>query len=185
MRFWTRKTIAEIVAKWTGIPVTKIARVGEGAATQARGGLGKRVIGQKEARQLLQCGASRARRTAGSESSYGSFIFLGHTGVGKTRRETLGEFLFDDDGRWCRLDMSEYMEKHAVARMMCAAGYVGYEEGGQLTEAIRRRPIRDPVRRNREGASGWFQHPAADSRRRPSHRFTGADGGLQEHRTDQ
>ena len=89
----------------------------------------------------------------------GSFIFLGPTGVGKTElARALAQFLFDDEHAMIRIDMSEYQEKHTVARLVGAPpGYVGYEEGGQLTEAVRRRPYsRDPVRRNREGASRMF-----------------------------
>ncbi len=96
----------------------------------------------------------------------GSFIFLGPTGVGKTETaRALAEFLFDDEHAMVRIDMSEYMEKHAVARLIGAPpGYVGYEEGGQLTEAVRRRPYcGDPVRRDREGAPGRVQHSACRS----------------------
>ena len=106
----------------------------------------------------------------------GSFIFLGPTGVGKTETaRALAEFLFDDERAMVRLDMSEYMEKHAVARLIGAPpGYVGYEEGGQLTEAVRRRPVqRGPVRRDREGAPRRVQRAAADPRRRPADRQPG------------
>src|SRR5216117_1908673 len=125
--------IAEIVSKWTGIPVTKMLEEE----------LGRRVIGQKEALAAVAHAVRRAR--AGLQDPHrptGSFIFLGPTGVGKTETaRALAEFLFDDEKALVRLDMSEYMEKHAVARMIGAPpGYVGYEEGGQLTEAIRRRP---------------------------------------------
>jgi ATP-dependent Clp protease ATP-binding subunit ClpB len=135
--------IAEIVAKWTGIPVTKMLESERGRLTRLEAELGQRVIGQPEALAAVANAVRRAR--AGLQDPNrptGSFIFLGPTGVGKTETaRALAEFLFDDEKAMVRLDMSEYMEKHAVARMIGAPpGYVGYEEGGQLTEAIRRRP---------------------------------------------
>jgi ATP-dependent Clp protease ATP-binding subunit ClpB len=135
--------IAEIVAKWTGIPVTKMLESERGRLTRLEGELGRRVVGQPEALAAVANAVRRAR--AGLQDPNrptGSFIFLGPTGVGKTETaRALAEFLFDDEKAMVRLDMSEYMEKHAVARMIGAPpGYVGYEEGGQLTEAIRRRP---------------------------------------------
>ena len=114
----------------------------------------------------------------------GSFIFLGPTGVGKTETaRALAEFLFDDEHAMVRIDMSEYMEKHAVARLIGAPpGYVGYEEGGQLTEAVRRRPYSVMLFDEIEKAHpGRVQHPAADSRRRPAHRFAGPHGRFPEH----
>src|SRR5256886_1435402 len=135
--------IAEIVAKWTGIPVTKMLESERERLTRLEGELGRRVIGQPEALAAVANAVRRAR--AGLQDPNrptGSFIFLGPTGVGKTgTARALAEFLFDDERPMVRLDMSEYMEKHAVARLIGAPpGYVGYEEGGQLTEAIRRRP---------------------------------------------
>jgi ATP-dependent Clp protease ATP-binding subunit ClpB len=135
--------IAQIVAKWTGIPVTKMLESDRQRLTRLEAELGKRVIGQPEALAAVANAVRRAR--AGMQDPNrptGSFIFLGPTGVGKTETaRALAEFLFDDERAMVRLDMSEYMEKHAVARMIGAPpGYVGYEEGGQLTEAIRRRP---------------------------------------------
>ena len=135
--------IAEIVAKWTGIPVTKMLESERGRLTRLEAELERRVIGQPEALAAVANAVRRAR--AGLQDPNrptGSFIFLGPTGVGKTETaRALAEFLFDDEKALVRLDMSEYMEKHAVARMIGAPpGYVGYEEGGQLTEAIRRRP---------------------------------------------
>jgi ATP-dependent Clp protease ATP-binding subunit ClpB len=135
--------VAEVVAKWTGVPVTKML---EGEMHKLLGmeeRLRQRVIGQDEALQAVANAVRRAR--AGLQDPnrpVGSFIFLGPTGVGKTETaRALAEFLFDDERSMVRLDMSEYMEKHAVARMIGAPpGYVGYEEGGQLTEAVRRRP---------------------------------------------
>ncbi|HWZ27824.1 MAG TPA: ATP-dependent chaperone ClpB [Gemmatimonadales bacterium] len=135
--------IAEIVAKWTGIPVTRMLESEKVRLTKLEEELGRRVVGQPEALAAVANAVRRAR--AGLQDPHrptGSFIFLGPTGVGKTETaRALAEFLFDDERAMVRLDMSEYMEKHAVARMIGAPpGYVGYEEGGQLTEAIRRRP---------------------------------------------
>jgi len=135
--------IAEIVSKWTGIPVSKMLESERARLTHLEDELARRVIGQPEALAAVSNAVRRAR--AGLQDPNrptGSFIFLGPTGVGKTETaRALAEFLFDDEKALVRLDMSEYMEKHAVARMIGAPpGYVGYEEGGQLTEAIRRRP---------------------------------------------
>jgi len=135
--------VAEVVAKWTGIPVSKMLEGELQKLVTMEERLGKRVIGQEEALKAVADAVRRAR--AGLQDPnrpIGSFIFLGPTGVGKTETaRALAEFLFDDEHAMIRLDMSEYMEKHAVARMIGAPpGYVGYEEGGQLTEAIRRRP---------------------------------------------
>src|SRR5213595_3958671 len=135
--------IAEIVAKWTGIPVSKMLESERERLTRLEAELERRMIGQPEALAAVANAVRRAR--AGLQDPNrptGSFIFLGPTGVGKTETaRALAEFLFDDEKALVRLDMSEYMEKHAVARMIGAPpGYVGYEEGGQLTEAIRRRP---------------------------------------------
>jgi ATP-dependent Clp protease ATP-binding subunit ClpB len=135
--------VAEVVAKWTGVPVSKMLEGEMQKLVQMEGNLGKRVIGQTEALEAVANAVRRAR--AGLQDPnrpVGSFIFLGPTGVGKTETaRALAEFLFDDERAMVRLDMSEYMEKHAVARMIGAPpGYVGYEEGGQLTEAVRRRP---------------------------------------------
>ncbi|HUS12116.1 MAG TPA: AAA family ATPase, partial [Pyrinomonadaceae bacterium] len=135
--------VAEVVAKWTGIPVSKMLEGEVQKLVTMEDRLSKRVIGQGEALKAVADAVRRAR--AGLQDPnrpIGSFIFLGPTGVGKTETaRALAEFLFDDEHAMIRLDMSEYMEKHAVARMIGAPpGYVGYEEGGQLTEAIRRRP---------------------------------------------
>ena len=135
--------IAEIVSKWTGIPVTKMLESEKARLLKLEDELAKRVIGQREAVTAVANAVRRAR--AGLQDPNrptGSFIFLGPTGVGKTETaKALAEFLFDDERALVRIDMSEYMEKHAVARLIGAPpGYVGFEEGGQLTEAIRRRP---------------------------------------------
>ena len=135
--------IAEIVAKWTGIPVTRMLESEKARLTKLDQELAKRVIGQTEAVEAVANAVRRSR--AGLQDPnrpIGSFIFLGPTGVGKTETaRALAEFLFDDEHAMVRIDMSEYMEKHAVARLIGAPpGYIGYEEGGQLTEAVRRRP---------------------------------------------
>jgi ATP-dependent Clp protease ATP-binding subunit ClpB len=135
--------VAEVVAKWTGIPVSRMLEGEMQKLVTMETRLADRVIGQEEALTAVANAVRRAR--AGLQDPnrpIGSFIFLGPTGVGKTETaRALAEFLFDDERAMIRLDMSEYMEKHAVARMIGAPpGYVGYEEGGQLTEAVRRRP---------------------------------------------
>jgi len=135
--------VAEVVAKWTGVPVSKMLEGEMQKLVSMEENLRKRVIGQDEGLMAVANAVRRAR--AGLQDPnrpVGSFIFLGPTGVGKTETaRALAEFLFDDERALVRLDMSEYMEKHAVARMIGAPpGYVGYEEGGQLTEAVRRRP---------------------------------------------
>jgi ATP-dependent Clp protease ATP-binding subunit ClpB len=135
--------IAEVVAKWTGIPVTRMMESERERLTKLEDELAQRVIGQRAAVTAVANAVRRSR--AGLQDPnrpIGSFIFLGPTGVGKTETaRALADFLFDDERAMVRLDMSEYMEKHAVARLIGAPpGYVGYEEGGQLTEAIRRRP---------------------------------------------
>ncbi|MHB1311809.1 MAG: ATP-dependent chaperone ClpB [Gemmatimonadaceae bacterium] len=139
----TADDIAEIVAKWTGIPVTRMMESEKERLTKLDQELAHRVVGQGEAVRAVANAVRRSR--AGLQDPnrpIGSFIFLGPTGVGKTETaRALAEFLFDDEQAMTRIDMSEYMEKHAVARLIGAPpGYVGYEEGGQLTEAIRRRP---------------------------------------------
>ena len=135
--------IAEIVARWTGIPVSRMLEGERERLTRLESLLSERVIGQTEAVRAVANAVRRSR--AGLQDPnrpIGSFIFLGPTGVGKTETaRALAEFLFDDEHAMVRIDMSEYMEKHAVARLIGAPpGYVGYEEGGQLTEAVRRRP---------------------------------------------
>ncbi|CAN5612089.1 hypothetical protein BH10BAC5_BH10BAC5_01950 [soil metagenome] len=135
--------IAEIVSKWTGIPVTKMLESERAKLVHMEGNIEKRVIGQNEAVQAVSNAIRRSRAGLQDESKpIGSFIFLGTTGVGKTElARALAEFLFDDEKAMVRIDMSEYMEKFSVSRLIGAPpGYVGYEEGGQLTEAVRRRP---------------------------------------------
>jgi ATP-dependent Clp protease ATP-binding subunit ClpB len=135
--------IAEIVSKWTGIPVSKMLESERERLTRLEDELGQRVVGQRAALTAVSNAVRRSRAGLQDQNRpLGSFIFLGPTGVGKTETaRALAEFLFDDERALVRLDMSEYMEKHSVARMIGAPpGYVGYEEGGQLTEAVRRRP---------------------------------------------
>lgn len=135
--------IAEIVAKWTGIPVNRLLEGEREKLVKMEERLGQRVVGQKEAIEAVSRAVRRARAGIGDPNRpIGSFIFLGPTGVGKTElAKALAEFLFDDENAMVRLDMSEFMEKHAVARLIGAPpGYVGYEEGGYLTEAVRRKP---------------------------------------------
>jgi ATP-dependent Clp protease ATP-binding subunit ClpB len=139
----TADDVAEIVAKWTGIPVSRMMEGERERLTRLEQLLTERVVGQNEAVRAVSNAVRRSR--AGLQDPnrpIGSFIFLGPTGVGKTETaRALAEFLFDDEHAMVRIDMSEYMEKHAVARLIGAPpGYVGYEEGGQLTEAVRRRP---------------------------------------------
>ncbi|HEY0777967.1 MAG TPA: AAA family ATPase, partial [Gemmatirosa sp.] len=139
----TADDIAEVVAKWTGIPVTRMLEGERERLTKLDQELAQRVVGQQEAVEAVANAVRRSR--AGLQDPnrpIGSFIFLGPTGVGKTETaRALAEFLFDDEQAMVRIDMSEYMEKHAVSRLIGAPpGYVGYDEGGQLTEAVRRRP---------------------------------------------
>ena len=139
----TNEDIAEVVAKWTGIPVTKMLQSEREKLLQLETVLHKRVVGQNEAIQAVSDAIRRSR--AGLQDVHrpiGSFLFLGTTGVGKTElAKTLASYLFDDENAMTRIDMSEYQEQHAVSRLVGAPpGYVGYDEGGQLTEAVRRRP---------------------------------------------
>ncbi len=135
--------IARIVSKWTGIPVSKMLEGEIQKLTQMESRLNARVVGQDEALTVVANAIRRSRAgLADPKRPIGSFIFLGPTGVGKTETaRALAEFLFDDEAAMVRIDMSEYMEKHAVSRLIGAPpGYIGFDEGGQLTEAVRRRP---------------------------------------------
>jgi ATP-dependent Clp protease ATP-binding subunit ClpB len=139
----TADHVAQVVSRWTGIPVDKMLEGEKEKLLRMEAQLGKRVIGQAEAVKAVSTAVRRAR--AGLQDPHrpiGSFMFLGPTGVGKTElTKALAEYLFDDETALLRIDMSEYMEKHSVARLIGAPpGYVGYEEGGTLTEAVRRRP---------------------------------------------
>ena len=136
--------VAQVVARWTGIPVTRLLEGESQKLLRLEEHLHQRVVGQDEAVVAVADAVIRARSGLGDpQRPIGSFLFLGPTGVGKTElARALAEFLFDDEQAMVRLDMSEYMEKHAVSRLIGAPpGYVGYEEGGQLTEAVRRRPF--------------------------------------------
>jgi ATP-dependent Clp protease ATP-binding subunit ClpB len=139
----TEEDIAEVVSSWTGIPVSRLQESQREKLVHMEDRLGERVIGQREAIKAVSNAVRRARAGLQDENRpIGSFIFLGPTGVGKTElARALAEFLFDDENAMIRIDMSEYMEKHTVARLVGAPpGYVGYEEGGQLSEAVRRKP---------------------------------------------
>ena len=139
----TADHVAQVVSRWTGVPVDRMLEGEKEKLLRMEDALAKRVIGQQEAVRAVSTAVRRAR--AGLQDPHrpiGSFMFLGPTGVGKTElTKALAEYLFDDENALIRIDMSEYMEKHAVARLIGAPpGYVGYEEGGALTEAVRRRP---------------------------------------------
>jgi ATP-dependent Clp protease ATP-binding subunit ClpB len=139
----TEEDIAKVVAAWTGIPVSRMLEGEREKLVKMEERLEQRVVGQKEALEAVANAVRRSRSGLQEPNRpIGSFIFLGPTGVGKTETaRALAEFLFDDENAMVRLDMSEYMEKHTVARLIGAPpGYVGYEEGGQLSEAVRRRP---------------------------------------------
>ncbi|MDP0490162.1 MAG: ATP-dependent chaperone ClpB [Verrucomicrobiota bacterium JB023] len=139
----TEEDIARVVASWTGIPVSRLQEGERSKLVNMESRLGERVIGQRKAIDAVSNAVRRARAGLQDENRpIGSFLFLGPTGVGKTElSKALAEFLFDDEGAIIRIDMSEYMEKHAVARLIGAPpGYVGYEEGGQLSEHVRRKP---------------------------------------------
>ena len=139
----TREDIAEVIAKWTGVPVTKLMQGEREKLLHLEEELHKRVVGQEEAIVAVSDAIRRSRAgLQDPKKPIGSFLFLGTTGVGKTElAKALAEYLFDDENAMTRIDMSEYQEKHAVSRLVGAPpGYVGYDEGGQLTEAVRRRP---------------------------------------------
>ncbi len=135
--------IAEVVASWTGIPTGRLLEGETGKLLRMEDAIGRRLIGQRSAVTAVADAVRRARAgISDPDRPTGSFLFLGPTGVGKTElARALAEFLFDDERAMVRIDMSEYSEKHSVARLVGAPpGYVGYDEGGQLTEAVRRRP---------------------------------------------
>jgi len=139
----TRDDIAEVVAKWTGIPVTKMLQSDREKLLHLEDELHHRIVGQEEAIVAVSDAVRRSRAgLQDSKKPMGTFLFLGTTGVGKTElAKALAEYLFDDENSMTRIDMSEYQERHAVSRLVGAPpGYVGYEEGGQLTEAVRRKP---------------------------------------------
>jgi ATP-dependent Clp protease ATP-binding subunit ClpB len=137
------EAIASIISRWTNIPVKKMLQADKDKILNVEDELNKDVVGQTKATHAVSCAIKRNKAgLSDTNSPIGSFLFLGPTGVGKTQTaKTLAKFLFDSEDAMIRIDMSEYMEKHAVSRLVGAApGYVGYEEGGQLTEAVRRKP---------------------------------------------
>lgn len=139
----TGDDIANIVSKWTGIPVDNMMHSEKEKLLNMENEIGRRVIGQKDAIEAISNAVRRSRSgVQDTNKPFGSFLFLGPTGVGKTElAKALAEFLFDDQSALLRFDMSEYMEKHSVSKLIGAPpGYVGYEQGGRLTEAVRRRP---------------------------------------------
>jgi ATP-dependent Clp protease ATP-binding subunit ClpB len=139
----TREDIAEVVAKWTGIPVVKMLQGEREKLLRLEDELHKRVVGQEEAIEAVSDAVRRSRAgLQDMKKPVGTFLFLGTTGVGKTElAKALAEYLFDDENAMTRIDMSEYQERHSVSRLVGAPpGYVGYDEGGQLTEAVRRKP---------------------------------------------
>ena len=139
----TREDIAEVVAKWTGIPVMKMLQGEREKLLKLEDELHKRVVGQEEAIEAVSDAVRRSRAgLQDMKKPVGTFLFLGTTGVGKTElAKALAEYLFDDENAMTRIDMSEYQERHSVSRLVGAPpGYIGYEEGGQLTEAVRRKP---------------------------------------------
>ena len=139
----TPQDIAEVVAKWTGIPVNKMLESEKEKLLRIEGEIHKRVVGQDHAIQAVADAVRRSRAGLSNEKRpIGSFLFMGTTGVGKTElAKALAEFLFNDENMITRIDMSEYQERHTVSRLVGAPpGYVGYDEGGQLTEAVRRKP---------------------------------------------
>ena len=181
----TAEHVASVVSRWTGVPVEKMLEGERDKLLRMEDNLRRRVVGQEEALRAVADAVRRAR--AGLQDAnrpIGSFLFLGPTGVGKTELcKALAEFLFDDDAAMQRIDMSEYMEKHSVARMIGAPpGYIGYEEGGALTEAVRRRPYQvilfDEVEKAHPDV---FNVLLAGARRRPADRRPGAHGRFPQH----
>ena len=178
----TADDIAEVISAWTGIPAGRMLQGESQKLLQMEQVLGARLIGQSKAVAAVSDAVRRARAgISDPDRPTGSFLFLGPTGVGKTElAKALADFLFDDERAMVRIDMSEYSEKHSVSRLVGAPpGYVGYEEGGQLTEAVRRRAVfGGAAGRGGEGASGGFRHPAPGARRRPPHRRPGPHRGF-------
>ncbi len=178
----TAEDIAEVVGKWTGIPVTRLLEGEREKLVHMEKRIHERLVGQDEAVTAVADAVRRSRAgLSDTARPIGSFLFLGPTGVGKTElARALAEFLFDDETAMVRIDMSEYIEKHTVSRLIGAPpGYVGYEEGGQLTEAVRRRPYQvilfDEIEKAHHDV---FNVPPSSPRRRPSHRRSGTHGGF-------
>ncbi len=180
--------VADVVSSWTGIPAGRLLEGETGKLLRMEDELGHRIVGQAQAVQAVSDAVRRARAgVADPDRPTGSFLFLGPTGVGKTElAKALAAFLFDDERAMIRIDMSEYSEKHSVARLVGAPpGYVGYEEGGQLTEAVRRRPycviLLDEVEKAHPEVFDILLQVLDDGR---VHRRPGPDGGLPEHDPD-
>ena len=178
----TADDIAEVISAWTGIPAGRMLQGESQKLLQMEQVLGSRLIGQSKAVTAVSDAVRRARAgISDPDRPTGSFLFLGPTGVGKTElAKALADFLFDDERAMIRIDMSEYSEKHSVSRLVGAPpGYVGYDEGGQLTEAVRRRPysvvLLDEVEKAHPEV---FDILLAGVRRRPAHRRAGPHGGL-------
>ncbi len=180
--------IATVVARWTGIPVNTMLEGETAKLLRMEEELHRRVVGQDEAIGAVADALRRARSgLKNPRRPIGSFIFLGSSGVGKTElAKALAQFLFDDEDALVRIDMSEYQERHTVSRMFGAPpGYVGYDEGGQLTEAVRRRPYRvilfDEIEKaHPEVWNALLQIPG----RWPAHRWSGPCSRFPQHRAD-
>jgi ATP-dependent Clp protease ATP-binding subunit ClpC len=179
--------IAEVLASWTGIPVFKLTEEETAKLLRMEDELHKRIVGQDNAIHSVSQAIRRTRAgLKDPKRPSGSFIFLGPSGVGKTElSRTLAEFLFGDEDALIALDMSEYMEKHTVSRLIGSPpGYIGYEEGGQLTEAVRRKPFSvvlfDEIEKAHPDVFNTLLHPGG----RAAHRRPGPHGRLQEHRAD-
>ena len=180
--------VAEVVARWTGIPVSRLMESEVEKLVHMEERLHERVIGQQEAVEAVSNALRRSRAgLQDPDRPIGTFLFMGPTGVGKTElARALAEFMFDSEQAMVRIDMSEYMEKHSVSRLVGAPpGYVGYDEGGQLTEAVRRRPysvvLLDEIEKaQRRG----LQRAAPADGRRPPHRRPGPHRELHQHRGD-
>jgi ATP-dependent Clp protease ATP-binding subunit ClpB len=182
----SEEEIAEVVSKWSGVPVTRLVEGEKDKLLRLEDVLHQRVIGQDEAVTLVTEAILRARSgIKDPRRPVGSFLFLGPTGVGKTElAKTLAETLFDTEAAMVRIDMSEYMEKHSVARLIGAPpGYVGYDEGGQLTEAVRRKPyaviLFDEIEKAHPDVFNVLLQVLDDGRITDS---AGPHGGFQEHR---
>src|SRR5205085_566319 len=183
----TAEDIADIVSRATGIPVSQLTTEERQRLLSLEEELHARIVGQDEAVVAIAEAVRRSRAGLGDPNRpVGSFLFLGPTGVGKTElARALAEALFGDENVMVRFDMSEYQERHTVSRLVGAPpGYVGYEEAGQLTERVRRRPYSVLLFDEIEKAPGRLQHPVADHGRRPTHRRTRTHGRLQAHRRD-
>ena len=179
--------VAEVVSNWTGIPVGRLLQGETEKLMSMESRIGERLVGQMPAVRAVSDAVRRSRAGISDPNRpTGSFVFLGPTGVGKTElAKALAEFLFDDERAMIRIDMSEYSEKHSVARLVGAPpGYIGYEEGGQLTEASPPPVLGGAVGRGGEGAQRGLRHPAAGAGRRTTDRWPRAYGRLPQHLVD-